>query len=182
MCVGLTCVFAALAGGQRRHVLLEQERGGRVIVILAGRKPLVRLVVHGRVVTVLGLVSDVTADAAAADATAADADSDANAAGQHGSAPAVQRRRPDGRLGPVFEVLHVDGLLLGRPERGLLELEQRDLLPATFQRQTDGHAGHQQHRHGQRPGDQAHVRLSAVSRTGSCEKRVYRARQIVVIM
>jgi len=115
----------------------------------------------------------VTADAAAADDSAAYADADAS--GQHGPAPAVQRRRPDGRLGSVFQVLHVDGLLLGRPERGLLELEQRDLLPATFQRQPDGHAGHQQHGHGQRPGDQAHVRLSAVARTGSCEKRVYRA-------
>jgi len=114
----------------------------------------------------------VTTDAAAAEAATADADADA--AGQHGSAPAVQRRRPDGSLGSVLQVLHVDGLLLRRPERGLLELEQRDLLPATFQRQPDGHAGHQQHGHGQRPGDQAHVRLSAVARTGSCEKRVYR--------
>jgi len=95
----LTRVFAALAGGQRGHVLLEQERGGRVIVILAGRQPLVRLVVHGRVVAVLGLVSHVTADAADA-ATAADADADA--AAQHRAAPAVQRRRPDGGLGPVL--------------------------------------------------------------------------------
>lgn len=173
----LTRIFAALAGGQRRHVLLEQERGRSVIVILAGRQPLVRLMVHGRVVAVLGLVTDVTADAA--DPTAADAD--ANAAAQHRAAPAVQRRRADGRLGAVLQVLHVDGLLLGRPKRGLLELEQSDLLSTAFQRQTDGHAGHQQHGHGQRPGDQSHVRLCAVARTRSCEKSFASGCYIVVI-
>jgi len=116
----------------------------------------------------------VTTDAATSDSASADADADAYAAGQHGSAPAVQRRRPDGRLGPVLQVLHVDGLLFGSPERGLLELEQRNLLPTTFQRQPDGHAGHQQHGHGQRPSYQAYVRLRAVARTGTCEKRVHR--------
>lgn len=59
----LTGVFAAFAGGEhggRRHVLLlEQERGRRVIVVLDGRQPLVRFVVHGRVVAVLRLVADV---------------------------------------------------------------------------------------------------------------------------
>jgi len=119
----LTRVFAALAGGQRRHVLLEQERGRRVIVVLARRQPLVRFVVHGRVVAILRLVTNVTADAATTDDAAANAEADTDAAGQHGSAPTVQRGRPDGGLGPVLQVFHVDGLLLRRPERGLLELE-----------------------------------------------------------
>lgn len=104
--------------------------------MLTGWQPLVRLVVHGRVVAVLRLVSNVAAaDAAdAADVDAADATdaTDATAA-QHRAAPAVQRRRPNSGLGlgPV-QVFHVDRLLFGRPERGLLELQQRHLLSAAL--------------------------------------------------
>lgn len=160
----LTRVLAALAGGQsRRRVLLEQERGRGVVVILDGRQPLVRFVVHGRVVAVLGLVTHVADQAAAADRHAA--------AAAAADAPAVQRRRPDRGLGAV-QVFHVDGLLLGRAQRGLLELEQRDLLPAALQRQGDRHADDQQHGHGQRPGHQAHVRLGAVARTRSWKTEI----------
>lgn len=69
-------------------------------------------------------------------------------------------------------MLHVDRLLFGCAERGLLEMEQRDLLPATFQRQADGHAGHQQYGHGQRSGHQAHVRLGTIPGTRSYTDRM----------
>lgn len=86
---GLTGVFAALAGRQCRHVLLEQERGRRVIVILDRRQPLVRFVVHGRVVAVLGLVADVAATGSA------------DAATDQSAAAAVERGRADGGFGDV---------------------------------------------------------------------------------
>lgn len=143
----LTRVITTLARGHcGGHFFFEQKRCRGVIVVL-GRQPLVGFVVNGRVVTVLGLVVHLIA----ADYCVA----------------TVQRRRS--HCLRYVQMFHVDRLLFGRAQGGLLELKQSDLLPSPFQRQHYGHASHQKHGHSERTGYQTHVRLRVVAGARTCK-------------